>query len=121
VDMEAGIEHFGRGVETSVDSVLIVVEPSFDSLELAERIHALGTELGMDHIWAILNKIASEEIALRLRVELERKGVSVIGAIGYDPEIFRSGLEGRPPQGGTAQRSMETVLDQLLKGGQPCV
>jgi len=27
VDMEAGIEHFGRGVETSIDSVLIVVEP----------------------------------------------------------------------------------------------
>ena len=40
VDMEAGIEHFGRGVETSIDSVLIVTEPSFDSLELTEKISA---------------------------------------------------------------------------------
>ena len=114
VDMEAGIEHFGRGVETSVDGVLVVVEPSFDSLELAEKIHALATELGMDNIWAILNKIASEEIALRLREELERKGVSVIGSIGHDPEIFQSGLEGHPLQGGEAQRSMGRILDQLL-------
>jgi len=37
VDMEAGVEHFGRGVETSIDSVLIVVEPSFESLELAGK------------------------------------------------------------------------------------
>jgi CO dehydrogenase maturation factor len=49
VDMEAGIEHFGRGVETSIDSVLIVVEPSFDSLELAGKINTLATEVGMDH------------------------------------------------------------------------
>ena len=37
VDMEAGVEHFGRGVETSIDAVLIVVEPSFESLQLAGK------------------------------------------------------------------------------------
>ena len=37
VDMEAGVEHFGRGVETSIDCVLVVVEPSLDSLEVAEN------------------------------------------------------------------------------------
>ena len=31
VDMEAGIEHFGRGVETRVDGLLIVVDPSSKS------------------------------------------------------------------------------------------
>ena len=41
VDMEAGVEHLGRGVETSLDGVLIVVEPSLDSLELAEKIHTI--------------------------------------------------------------------------------
>jgi CO dehydrogenase maturation factor len=37
VDTEAGVEHFGRGMETSIDSVLIVVEPSFESLEVAQK------------------------------------------------------------------------------------
>ena len=41
VDMEAGVEHLGRGVGTSLDGVLIVVEPSLDSLELAEKIHTI--------------------------------------------------------------------------------
>jgi CO dehydrogenase maturation factor len=77
VDMEAGVEHFGRGVETSVDSVLIVTEPSFDSLELTEKINTLATEVGIESAWAILNKITSEEIALRLRGKLEEKGIFI--------------------------------------------
>jgi len=121
VDMEAGIEHFGRGVETSVDSVLVVVEPSFDSLELAEKIHALAAQLGMDNTWTILNKVTSEEMDRKLREELERRNVAVIGTIGYDLEIFQSGLEGRPLQGGEAEKSAGRILDQLLKRGSLCV
>jgi CO dehydrogenase maturation factor len=47
VDTEAGIEHFGRGVEASVDSVLAVTEPSLDSLELAAQIGALAAQVGI--------------------------------------------------------------------------
>ena len=114
VDMEAGIEHFGRGVETSVDSVLAVTEPSFDSLELAEKISTLAAEAGMKSAWAILNKVPSEEIALRLREELERKGIPIIGFIGYDSEVFLAGLEGRPIRSDEVERDIGSVLDRLL-------
>jgi len=114
VDMEAGIEHFGRGVETSIDSVLIVVEPSFDSLELAEKINTLAAEVGMDNTWTILNKVTSEEINLKLRDELKKKGIAVIGSIGYDPEIFQSCLEGRPLRGSKAARDIGEILHRLL-------
>ncbi len=66
VDLEAGVEHFGRGVETSVDCVLVVVEPSIDSLEVAEKIGEMATQIEIADVWVILNKIASEEIAARL-------------------------------------------------------
>jgi CO dehydrogenase maturation factor len=114
VDMEAGIEHFGRGVETSVDSVLAVTEPSLDSLELAEKISTLADSVGIKGAWAILNKVTSEEMASRLREELEGRGIPVIGSIGYDPEVLRSGLEGCPIHGSNAEREIEAVLDQLL-------
>ena len=114
VDLEAGIEHFGRGVETSVDSVLAVTEPSFDSLELAEKISTLAAEVGMKSAWAILNKVPSEEIALRLREELERKGVPIIGSIGYDSEVFLAGLAGRPIRSDEVERDIGRVLDRLL-------
>jgi CO dehydrogenase maturation factor len=114
VDMEAGIEHFGRGVETSVDSVLAVTEPSLDSLELAEKIGTLADDVGIERVWAILNKVPSEEMALRLRKQLEGRGVPVIGSIGYDAEVLRSGLEGRPIHSSNAETEIERVVDQLL-------
>jgi len=114
VDMEAGIEHFGRGVEASIDSVLIVTEPSFDSLELAEKINSLAAEVGVERVWTILNKIRSKEIASRLREELEERGISVIGSIGYEPEIFQSGLEGRPVRRDRVETDIGRILDQLL-------
>jgi CO dehydrogenase maturation factor len=114
VDMEAGIEHFGRGVETSIDSVLIVTEPSFDSLELAEKIRALAAEVGVERVWTVLNKIRSREIASRLREELEERDISVIGSIGYEPEIFQSGLEGRPVRRDRVETDIGRILDQLL-------
>jgi CO dehydrogenase maturation factor len=114
VDMEAGIEHFGRGVETSVDSVLAVTEPSFDSLELAEKINALATEVEMKSTWTILNKVPSEEIASRLRERLKARGIPVIGSIGYHPEVFRAGLEGRPISSNNVEADIGSMLDQLL-------
>jgi CO dehydrogenase maturation factor len=114
VDLEAGVEHFGRGVETSLDSVLIVTEPSFDSLELTAKITALATEVQMKGIWAVFNKVMSRGIARQLTEELERRGVCVIGSIRYDPAVFRSGLEGRPTGGSRAQRDIARILDQLL-------
>jgi CO dehydrogenase maturation factor len=32
VDLEAGIEHFGRGVEKQIDIVLVVVDPTLESI-----------------------------------------------------------------------------------------
>jgi len=115
IDMEAGIEHFGRGVETSVDSVLIVAEPSFDSLELAEKINALASEVGMNSIWTVLNKIPSEELRLRLSNELNGKGLNVIGSISYDPDIALSSLEGHLLRGDQAAKEMTGIVDRLLE------
>jgi CO dehydrogenase maturation factor len=52
IDMEAGVEHFGRGIETSIDGVLVVVEPSMESLELAARIKTLAGEAGVKKTWS---------------------------------------------------------------------
>jgi CO dehydrogenase maturation factor len=114
VDLEAGVEHFGRGVETSIDFVLVVVDPSLDSLEVAGRIHLLSTQLAIGDVWAVLNKIPSEKFATRLTTELNQRGVSVIGSIAHDPEIFESCLEGRPLSGGMIQKEIDKIIDFLF-------
>jgi len=114
VDLEAGVEHFGRGVEANIDCVLVVVDPSLDSLEVAGRIQFLSTQMAIGDVWAILNKIPSEKLATRLTAELNQRGVSVIGSIANDPEIFESCLEGRPLLAGLAQRYIDKIIDFLL-------
>ncbi len=114
VDLEAGVEHFGRGVETNVDCVLVVVEPSIDSLEVAERIREMANQIQIADVWAVLNKITSEEIAARLTAHLNKKDISVIGSIRQDPEIFESCLEGRPIKGGLVAEDVDRILDFLF-------
>ena len=115
VDMEAGVEHFGRGVETSIDTVLIVVEPSLESLELAERINGLANGIGIGNIWAVLNKITSEGLDARLRDELGKRNIEVIGSILNDAEISEACLEGFPIEGCEVANDVAKILDALLK------
>jgi CO dehydrogenase maturation factor len=120
VDMEAGVEHFGRGVETSIDSVLIVIEPPLESVNVGQKIHDLASGIGVKNVWAILNKVPSDEIATRLRTELQERQIEVVGCIYFDADIFRSSLEGRMPAKGVAVREIKDVLDRILsKAGLP--
>jgi len=114
VDMEAGVEHFGRGVETSIDKVLAVVEPSFESLELALRIKELAAGAGVNKTWAVLNKINSDEIAARLRKELGKRGMDVIGVVHNDPKIFEACLEGHRLGEKVASNEIREVVDAML-------
>ena len=115
-DMEAGIEHFGRGLETGLDTVLIIVEPSFESISLAERIRTLANNMGIERVWAILNKVNSKAITSRLSAELQERGVIVIGAVPYDKDVFGACLEGRSlsaKKGGTGE-ALHNIVNYLL-------
>jgi CO dehydrogenase maturation factor len=120
VDMEAGVEHFGRGVDTSIDSVLIVVEPPLESVNVGQKIHELASGIGIKNIWAIMNKVPTGEIATRLKTELEERHIEVVGCIYFDNEIFTSSMEGKIPVNGAALGETKNVLDSILsRAGMP--
>jgi len=114
VDMEAGIEHFGRGVGTGLDMVLVVVDPSFEAIIIADRVKKLSAEMEIGEVWAVLNKVTSEEMEVKLREELDKRDIAVIGSVHYDPEIFEADLEGRPVRGSNTSADVEEILDSLL-------
>jgi CO dehydrogenase maturation factor len=123
VDMEAGIEHFGRGIEEGIDSVLVVVEPSRESIVLAEKIRDLAKGAGVNNIFAILNKITSENLTFELKNILGQKKIEIIGTIHYQPAIFKACLEGQPLDK-LRGREIEEIVDFLLSksksGGSKC-
>lgn len=56
LDMEAGVEHLGRGTAESVDAFIIVVEPGLRSLGTAEQIRQLASEIGIKRLYLVANK-----------------------------------------------------------------
>ena len=61
LDMEAGIEHLGRGTAIGVEMMIIVVEPNQTSLETASRIKHLSGDLGIKKLKIIGNKVQNAE------------------------------------------------------------
>ena len=56
VDLEAGVEHLGRGTISSVDGLVIVSEPSIRGLQTASQIGGLDRDLGLTNQVLVLNR-----------------------------------------------------------------
>ena len=96
MDTEAGVESFGRGVERYVDTVLAVVEPSFDSIELAIRINTMAQGMGIKRVGAVLNKIIDADTEAKIVQKLEDKGMNVFGVINNSNALVTASFEGKP-------------------------
>ncbi|MBN2159182.1 MAG: AAA family ATPase [Spirochaetes bacterium] len=93
MDMEAGIEHLGRGTATAVDMVIVVVEPGMRSIETAGKIRRLASDLGIKKIGVVGNKIRGDEDMRFIREKLA--GMKVLGFIPLDQRVAQADLEGR--------------------------
>ena len=85
LDMEAGIEHLGRGTAVGVDYMIVVVEPNITSIETAFRIKKLGGDLGIKNLSIIGNKIQTTDEKVFLENKL--KGFNILGFIDYSDVI----------------------------------
>jgi CO dehydrogenase maturation factor len=90
-DTDAGIEHFGRGVEKGVDILFVVIDPSRESVLLAEKISELGKQANKP-VYYVLNRITDQETEDFLLNSID--GDKVIAIIRENKEIFISGLTG---------------------------
>jgi len=99
LDTEAGVEHLGRGNEKYVDAILIIIDPSFESLELAKKARDLAIKLGIadERIYVVTNK-ADVNTNKILMEGLKERGIesNFIGSIRFDPRIQESALVGLP-------------------------
>ncbi len=97
LDMEAGIEHLGRGTADSVDKIIIVVEPGQKSIDTAGRIKDLASDIGISELAAIINKVKDNEKEKIVRNKLEEMDIPVLGALPYDESFIDADLEGKSP------------------------
>jgi len=119
LDMEAGLEHMGRGTAQHVDVMLVVVNANVKALETAKRIHELGAKAGMKRILLVGNKI--ENKAQREAVEnfVKENGLEVLEFIPFDSMVVEAEMRGETPLkygDAPAIKAIERLCDKLLKG-----
>lgn len=95
MDMEAGIEHLGRGTAQGVDRLVIVVEPGQRSIETAAKVRQLTQDIGLHKVSAVGSKVRNAEQEEFLHRNLD--GIPLIGILPFSEEIAKADLENRPP------------------------
>lgn len=95
MDMEAGIEHLGRGTAAAMDKLIVVVEPGRRSVETAHNIKRLAQEIGLTRIFLVGNKIRGESDQTFLQKYVT--GFQWLGFLPYDEQIIECDLSGESP------------------------
>jgi CO dehydrogenase maturation factor len=95
LDMEAGLEHLGRGTAMAVDRLVVVVEPGRRSVETAHQIHRLANDIGLKKISLLGNKIRSDKD--REFLVSNMPDFEFLGFIPFRGDIIEADLEGLPP------------------------
>lgn len=94
LDMEAGIEHLGRGTAGAVDKLIIVVEPGRRSIETAFSIKRLAAEIALSNVAVVGNKVRSESD--REFIISSLPGFEFLGFITYDQALVDADLANLP-------------------------
>ena len=121
LDMEAGIEHLGRGTSKAVDKLIVVVEPGRRSIETAHTIDNLAKDIGLSNVALVANKVRGQsdrEFLISTLPEFE-----FLGFIPYDTKIIEadqsnaSVLNASQP----AIAEVKKIYETLVSGVQPLI
>jgi CO dehydrogenase maturation factor len=145
VDFKAGFEDTARGALTSLDSAIVVVDPTVASIELAasmqhmvEQIKAdvlpatshLGSpeliawankifiEASIDDVWFVLNRVQSAEEEEYLRHKLGEKSIEPVAVIHQTPSISLAWLKGMPIEAEDAIIEIHKIVDRFENAEQ---
>ena len=118
LDMEAGIEHLGRGTASAVDAFLIVTEPVRRSLETARHIHQLAADIGVTHCYLVGNKVRDD--ADRAFIAAHAGGLEVVATFPIDDRVSEADREGVPvydaiPEFVAQARALSRLIDAAAR------
>lgn len=97
MDMEAGIEHMGRGTAKHMDTMLIVADPSLRSMETAKKIYGLAMDTGIKKAFMVGNKIADTTQGELIKQFATRNNIPLLELIPYDEKILKADIQGETP------------------------
>jgi len=113
MDMEAGLEHLGRGTTDCMDQFIVVIEPGARSIQTYKKVKELAADLGITKVRVVANKVRDEadEEYLRERIPEE----DLLGFIHYNSEVIEADRSGVSPydMGGPAVEEIRAIKNKI--------
>ena len=113
LDMEAGLEHLGRGTTEGMDQFIVVIEPGARSVQTYRNVKRLAEELGVKKVRVVANKIRDEKDEMFVRDRIAES--DLLGFVHYNPEIMNADREGVSPYdfSQTAVNEIKKIKEKL--------
>ena len=95
LDMEAGLEHLGRGTTSGMDAFIVVIEPGARSVQTYKNVKRLAADLGVSQVFVVANKVRGPEDEDFIRSKIPQE--DLLGFIHYNSEVIDADRQGRSP------------------------
>ncbi len=118
MDLEAGVEHIGRGTARAVDVLLIVADSNLKSLEIAKHIHEMTAAAEMKQVYLVGNRVMNQAQEDAVRNFAEKNGLNILTLVPFDQKVIEADMFGITPLKNkeiAAVQTIENICDTLLK------
>jgi len=114
MDMEAGVEHLGRGTAEYVDALIVVVEPGRRSIQTALQIRNLAQDLFIKNVFVVASKVRSTADVEFIRESLA--DFCLLGSISFQTSLIEADVNGKASfeVGGEFLTEIQTIKMKLL-------
>ena len=115
MDMEAGLEHLGRGTAMNMDQFIVVIEPGARSVQTYRNVKRLAKDLGVKAVRVVANKVRSDEDEAYVRSVIPAE--DLLGCIHYNSDVIDADRQGKSPYDFSPEaieeiRKIKSILDR---------
>jgi CO dehydrogenase maturation factor len=118
LDLEAGVEHIGRGTAKAVDVLLIVADSNLKSLEIAKHIHDMTAAAEMKHVYLVGNRVMNPAQEEAIKSFAKENSLEILALVPFDQKVIEADMLGQTPLKNkemAAVQTIDNICDTLLK------
>ncbi|MDD7388287.1 MAG: carbon monoxide dehydrogenase accessory protein CooC [Lachnospiraceae bacterium] len=115
MDMEAGLEHLGRGTAENMEQFVVVIEPGARSIQTYKNVKRLATDLGIKKVRVVANKVRDKEDEDFIKARIPAD--DLLGFIHYNTDVIDADRKGKSPYdfSETAIQEVRAIKERLEK------
>ncbi|MBQ0000405.1 MAG: AAA family ATPase [Clostridiales bacterium] len=95
LDMEAGLEHLGRGTTSGMDAFVVVIEPGARSVQTYKNVKRLANDLGVKQVFVVANKVRNEDDEQFIISKIPAE--DLLGMVHYNTDVIDADRQGKSP------------------------